>query len=289
MKPYLNGGNAPLMAELRDARKAAANLLLEGGFNVNSSSVAAWKAFLGGLSGNDLRIWDATAKTSVQISTTSGTPFSRFWSGSGRTAPNQLWSGLRVLSDSQLDELASAIVQQVKTRGPFLSVADFLNRRLGPAGELTISGALQSAIDNTTINSSIKASGLVVKATAPAESGKVPNLIAANMKDGAGNPWNTVVGVPGYLMQQDIVQAIAPSITARSDTFLVRTYGEVRNPRSGEVEGQAWAEAVVQRFPEWVDESQNPEADIKNSNPVNVALGRRFKVVSFRWLNENEI
>lgn len=291
MKPYFRRGVAPSMADLRDVEKAAANLLLDGAFNVNSTSVPAWKAFLGGLSGTDLRVWNATAGSAVTVTPGTGTPVFRFWSASGLTGPNEAWSGLRVLSDTELDQLATRIVEQVKLRGPFLSLADFLNRRLGTASLLTRCGALQAAIDTTSpdINSAAKAAGVPVSATSPAEAGRAPDLIAANMTDAAGNPWNTAVGMPGYLMQQDLVQALSPAMAARSDTFTIRTYGEARNPRTGAIEGRAWAEAVVQRLPDWVDDSQAPETPPVSLNASNQSLGRRFQVVAFRWLNENEI
>src|SRR5690606_33892559 len=60
-----------------------------------------------------------------------------------------------------------------------------------------------------------------------------------------------------WLTQADIMTALAPVLFARSDTFLVRTYGEAVNParlpinhRAGDVipnaaiEGRAWAEAL---------------------------------------------
>lgn len=292
MKPYFKNKAAPAMTDLRNVDKAAANLLLDGAFNINSTSVPAWKALLGGLSGNNsLALWNGTSGSTATVPAGTGTLISRFWSASGLTAANQPWSGVRVLSDAELDDLAKRIVQEVKIRGPFLSMGDFLNRRLGAADVLTRCGAIQAAIDKTSLNASAKAVGATVNATAPAETNprRVPDLIAANMKDASDNTWNTALGIPGYLMQQDIVQAIAPAIAARSDTFLVRSYGEVRNPRTGEVESRAWGEAVVQRIPDLVDDSQSAEIDQASMNPTNQALGRRFKVVSFRWLNPNEV
>ena len=296
MKPYFKNGTAPQMANLRDVDKAAANLMLDGAFNINSTSVAAWKAFLGGLSGNDQRIFNAsTGAASTESTAVGGAPgvaFSRFWSASGNTAPNTVWSGLRVLSDAQIDDLAKKIVAEVKTRGPFLSLADFLNRRLGPnTSAQNRCGALQSAIDRTSpdINATAKDAGVNVNASIPAEANRVPNLITGNMQDANGNPWSTALGVPGYLMQQDIVQAIAPAISARSDTFLIRTYGEVRNPTTGNVESRAWIEAVVQRTPDLFDASQPPETSLSAMNATNQNFGRRFQVISFRWLHPNEI
>ncbi len=291
MKPYFKDKVAPSMGDLRNVDKAAGALMLDGAFNINSTSVAAWKAFLGGLSGNNsIALWNGTAGSTATVPAGSGTLISRFWSASGLTDANKPWSGVRVLTDAQLNTLASRIVEEVRTRGPFLSLGDFLNRRLGPASALTRCGALQAAIDKTAgLNDAAKGAGNAVNATAPAEPNRVPDLVSANMEDAAGNKWNTALGIPGYLMQQDIVQAIAPAIAARSDTFAVRTYGEVRNPRTGVAEGRAWAEAVVQRTPDLVDASQSSETDLASLNTTNQNLGRRFKIVSFRWLNPNEI
>lgn len=290
MKPYFKNNTAPKMADLRDVDKAAANLMLDGAFNINSTSVAAWKAFLGGLSGNSgLALWNATSGSTATVAAGSGTLISRFWSASGLSAANQPWSGARVLSDTELNELAQRMVQEVKIRGPFLSMGDFLNRRLGAADVLTRCGAIQAAIDKASLNAAAKAVGATVNATSPFEANRVPNLIAANMRDATDNPWNTALGIPGYLMQQDIVQAIAPAIAARSDSFVIRTYGEVRNPRTGEVEARAWAEAVVQRLPDLVDASQAAETAASSMNATNEKFGRRFQVVSFRWLHPNEI
>jgi hypothetical protein len=52
------------------------------------------------------------------------------------------------LSDTEIDELAAAIVRQVKLRGPFLSLSEFVNRRLDPSDTaLSAKGALQAALD----------------------------------------------------------------------------------------------------------------------------------------------
>ena len=116
-------------------------------------------------------------------------------------------------------------------------------------------------------------------------------------------------------MQQDILARLGSFLTVRSDTFKIRAYGEIRNPVSGVVEAKAWCEMVVQRTPEYMDNSEfgNAPEDVYGREKelgyqygleeyntvmndtnggltkINQALGRRFKIVSFRWLNENEI
>jgi hypothetical protein len=303
VKPWGKGGATPLLTELRDFDKAAANLMLDGAFNVNSTSVNAWVALLSSLSGNDLRVFKSLPGVAADISSANlKNPIPRFWSSSNSGAVNQAWDGARALSDAEVTELANRIVEQVKLRGPFLSMADFLNRRLGPVGPLTRVGCLQAAIDRTSpsINSAVKASGTLVNPTGSGmglQGWGGANVFAApviseNLKDGAGATLNSTVGMPGYLMQQDIVQAFSPAMTVRSDTFIIRTYGESRSSATGNVDGKAWAEAVVQRMPEFVENTAdpNPETALDSlTSPINFTLGRRFKVVGFRWLSPDEI
>jgi hypothetical protein len=83
--------------------------------------------------------------------------------------------------------------------------------------------------------------------------------------------------------------ALAPVLFARSDTFVVRTYGEAVNPATNATEGRAWCEAIVQRVPEYLDRSQPEQTQPADLNPVNQTHGRRFKVMSFRWLTRADI
>ena len=46
------------------------------------------------------------------------------------SAPDDVWSGYASLTDKQLEELAKYLVEEVKLRGPFLSLSDFVNRRV---------------------------------------------------------------------------------------------------------------------------------------------------------------
>jgi hypothetical protein len=114
------------------------------------------------------------------------------------------------------------------------------------------------------------------------------------------------MGAPGNLLQSDLLQSLGSAITTRSDTFTIRCFGEATQS-SGET-GMAWMEVLVQRVPEFIDPT-NP-AETGNSAPrpllpaasavtdasvstaltkVNSVLGRRFKVISMRWLKANEI
>ena len=105
-------------------KKVGAYSLIKGAFNVNSTSVKAWRAFL---QGNK-----ALALESVQGTTDAGTgtPFP-LGSTTSNTSSNNGWEKFSRLSDAQIDTLAEKIVDQVKARGPFMSLSDFVNRRIG--------------------------------------------------------------------------------------------------------------------------------------------------------------
>ena len=78
---------------------------------------------------------------------------------------------------------------------------------------------------------------------------------------------------------------LSPGLSARSDTFVIRGYGE--SVANGKVKARAWCEAVVQRVPEPV---RPDEAGLNPKEGGGLPdFGRRFRVKSFRWLNRNEV
>src|SRR5690606_34130288 len=99
---------------------------------------------------------------------------------------------------------------------------------------------------------------------------------------------------PQFLTQADILSAVGGGLTARSDTFTIRAYGETLNPTlssadAGYIVARAWCEAVVQRLPEYVDSATDADASLAPPAAVNKAMGRRFIIVSFRWLSPKDI
>ena len=210
------------------------------------------------------------------------------------------WEGVRYLTGPQIDRLAEEIVRQVKTRGPFLNMADFVNRRLAN-DETGLRGALQAAIDWDELGGATPDPD--EEASINGRFKRTPDLITATEVQGfdytfpeaaTGSRW---AGAPGYVIQGDLLSPLAPVLSPRSDTFRIRAYGEVHS-RFGEVQGRAWCEAIVQRFPEYVKADQNlptEPAYLSDGSPnpdlhsLNHRLGRRFKIVRFRWLSAEEI
>ena len=348
----------------------ASKLWVNGAFNVNSTSVDAWKAILSTYYGQTIEGYQGAPSEN-----SNSAPFHRWQApldsnkkatqNTGITQEETIFQGYRALSDDEIEELAVSIVEHIKDRGPFYSMSDFVNRAVAnysaeekyaylnarqenllslsnqqdriketvlknlykTGGETyrvghTQKGVLQAAIDATSINNEYHKRYVI--------SGDIPNLnesweddnifkYFSKEKDVWEN-WRAVVGpaatgAPTYLMQQDILSRLGSFLTVRSDTFKIRAYGEIRNPVSGVVESKAWCEMVVQRTPDYVDNSEfgNAPADIHGREKelgyqpgmgeynlvmnetnggltkLNQTLGRRFKIVSFRWLSDNEI
>jgi len=269
----LDGGNLRPEAY----RRIAAFLGNKGAFNINSTSIEAWRNVLG--STNDLAVPTASgADDNGQ-----GVALSRL----GRPAEGSLeggasdWRGFRRLDENEIDDLARAIVAEVKRRGPFVSLADFVNRRLGAGNDTARSGTLQAAIDATQINDHLNASFQAGAADTSVFIRENADFLSAS------------TGATTYLSQADLLQTIGPRLSARSDTFIIRAYGEAPSRLDSDEPVNAICEAVVQRSPAYVNPGDNYDtpsaANPTFNDPVNRAFGRRYEVVMFRWLEPDEI
>ncbi len=247
-------------------REAAAHILVEGSFNVNSVNEKAWRAMFASLKGQKFQINGGTKSHDAGQKT----PVSRMTNPSGE--PEDAWNGFRELSDGQIRDLAKEMVAQVRERGPFQSMGEFVNRRLS-GGENGHKGALQAAIDKAQINGGVD-TGTFDTAGYP-----YPNNIPDN---------NTGIGTPGWLTQADVLNALGPFMSVRSDTFTVRVYGDARDA-SGTILSRCYLEAQVQRVPEWVDSSNQAADPIASLSPVNKTFGRKFEVVSVREVSPQEL
>jgi len=281
----------------------ASRLEVEGMFNVNSTSVKAWRALLGHarnqkipytradgsipLSGNTDY---AVSRTSVAGDLAAGEPPQVV----GDYADTTEFTGHRLYTDEMLDFLAEEIVEQVRLRGPFLSLSEFVNRKLTNASaelDLALAGAIQTALNKLTANASLNPFEAMQNESV-ASVGKPfaddpTNALTAYVFPEAAAGHNTY-GLPSWTRQADILRPLAPILSARDDTFTIRAYGEARAP-DGTVQARAWCEATVSREREFVDPADAADLTTPPTQAVNVTYGRRFKVLTFRWLNRDEV
>jgi hypothetical protein len=164
-------------------------------------------------------------------------------------------------------------------------MSEFVNRRIGADSELTRGGALETAL------SLAKTNDKVFTTQVPIAAADLSNADYYNFMTPLVSVGNPAAGAPGWINQGDLMRLLEPAATVRSDTFVIRTCGEAWDP-AGKVIARAFAEAVVQRFPEYVDPTDLPSVNVDsatNARPTNRNFGRRLQVVSFRWLSNNEI
>ncbi len=275
------------------------HLLQRGSFNLNSVSTAAWSAVLRGVrfvgddnfAFHDVSTSTGTGSDSSTVLNETTPPlnsdtrvagFPRFAQSAQETfaaTDGYLQSdpdtainvvntplfrrGVRFLALADLNALSQAIVALVRLKheasGPFRTLQEFLapNELFLDAtgGQISL---LEKAIADANIN-----------------------------VDASLNP---IEFSSQFLTQADIMTALAPVLFPRSDTFVIRTYGEAVNPATGATEGRAWAEATVQRTPEYFDPADDATlAPADLTREANKTYGRRFKVVSFRWLTRSDL
>lgn len=283
------------LGEKERSRELSRHLAVKGPFNVNSTSVDAWRAML-----SSLRDQAVTGWGNVDLNHPEQSPFARMslpLAGPNQTTNNvnllgQIrWAGFRELGDDEITILAREIVKQIRERGkldqaPPLTLAEFVNRRVAAAGELhSLTGLLQTAIDQSGINAGAHAMDSKIIDSAGMPDLRKKGAVTPKAMDGF-----TGEGSPGMLTQGDLMMLLAPVATVRGDTFKIRAYGEARSADGTSILSRAWCEAVVQRMPEFVDPKDTPETALSSlSRPANQLFGRRFVITSFRWLNAGEI
>jgi hypothetical protein len=262
----------------------AAWQLMEGAFNVNSTSVPAWKAMLASIHdlqallnqidkpGNTSRLVTLPPVDSREVRVSRLRLPASTSAADGADPRDGFWLGPRELQD-----------EQIRLRGPFLSMADFVNRRLGDENDPKAQrGALQQAIDDSNLNQAVAAG-----ATAGFEI-PLAAVLDYNYRNPTAGSGPSYQGAPGFITQADILNVLGNAATPRSDTFTIRCYGEAQDA-TGKVLARASCEAVVQRLPEWIDPSDPVESPIADLKEANKMFGRRFVIASLRWLGPGEI
>tara|TARA_R100000027_G_scaffold53229_1_gene42043 strand:- start:19584 stop:22757 length:3174 start_codon:yes stop_codon:yes gene_type:complete len=263
---------------------------IQGGFNINSTSVEAWTALLQSLQNLEVPFGRTASTIQAEPSNPADpkTPFPRQKLPGGNS--DEKWTGFRSLLESETEALAEAIVEQIRTRGPFLSMSSFVNRDLSADrnSQENLMGSLQAAIENSGINEWWNDPSNDPQVPSFEErvvgSSPLPQLLYPEAEAGPRS-----AAAPGYFTQADLLQVLSPLIQTRSDTFTIRTYGSTAPSFNGDSGAETWMELVVQRLPDFVDDSQPFETDLASLNRVNSEFGRHFQVVSVRWIDEEKL
>ena len=153
------------------------------------------------------------------------------------------WNGYRVLTETELENLAVKIVAEVRERGPFLSMSEFVNRQVGPLGPRTLCGALEAAITESEINEKKNAvSPDSFLDQVPITATDLSDTKLYNYTTPEATTGNPAAGAPGWVNQGDLLRILEPSATVRADTFVIRVCGEAWDP-AGKVTARVYAEA----------------------------------------------
>ncbi len=243
---------------------------VSGAFNLNSTSVFAWKALLRGI---DWTTWiyrtfyekePALYKSSIKngffrlrhaadrlkVHPAESYPDYPEWRDMDAIEWMYMKEGIpwlgaysfasRELTMMQTDALSEAIVKQIKARGKaFFSISDFLN-----------SGVLQAAIDATNINT---LDGLSYRNSE--EATRIPQM------------------APSYISQADLFALFSHRVCTRGETFVIRGYGDAYNPNTDETLARTYCEATVTFHPR------------KKQDTVYF----EYELNDFRWLNPYDL
>ena len=307
--------------------------MLDGAFNINSTSVAAWESILGAM--RDIYTLGDGVSEPEQLHN-----YSRFVSpimksvvspfsdpldpdvGSSNVSYSSdheaITAGYRSLTDKEIAKLAEKLVDEIRRRSsvkmhPFLSLSNFVNRSIdqddfdGPPARkrFMYTGALQSAIDQSGLNgrtpfdfegvSQGNNDGLwedefIYEPYQGASTSNSPYSPYLEDSVAAIEDRPLMEGAPGFLTQADVLSKIGGKLNARSDTFMIRSYGNNTEPLTGSSEAESYFELVVQRVPEYLDSLGNtPDTGPELLNPLNEKFGRRYEIVSHRWIDKGDI
>jgi hypothetical protein len=215
--PWKSTANVPW----EDSTKSAQHLILHGAFNVNSTSLIAWKCLLQSLPYDPIGNFYYLQRFEGQ-----GDAGGRF-----QRRPQ--------MDEATLDRLAECIVEEIKNSGPFPSLGKFVNRCLeGEDPKFMEKGPLQRAIERAKINEASD------RLCAPSNDLRDSHWFNEDLGNGPTNFQS-----PAYLTQGDLLQFLGNQFTVRSDTFFLRAYGDSVGTVGGKVRATAMCEALLQRTP----------------------------------------
>ncbi len=201
------------------------------------------------------------SRFSHSLSETYKAPQAPAFEGTEPVAPSAYYRrGARHFDASEIELLAKEIVKRIKRRGaPFQSMEAFLSEESPGSGSL-LEQAIAASI---TTNGRQRWDHQWETAGTRSEDSKIIDIDHF---------------APGFLTQADIMTAIGPMLAPRSDTFKIRAHSQTYSTLGTPIES-ATIEAVLQRTPDTIV----PTASINQPAP------RIFKIISLRWLTDDQI
>jgi hypothetical protein len=163
-----------------------------------------------------------------------------------------------------------------------------VNRQLSSNEDLALAGAIQTALNhlNDDPMDTLRDPANSLSDTTMLPSDNKLNGVGYEFAQAAEG--HSAYGVPGWIRQADILRPLAPVLSVRDDTFTIRAYGDSLDD-NGNVIATAWCEAVVKRTRDFSDSSDAADSIKPPANSMNMTYGRHYEVVSFRWLNADEV
>jgi hypothetical protein len=273
------------------SERAAEFLLIEDAFNINSTSVSAWMGVLGGA---------LPSLADPNVAAPDGDDY--VWP-TPATADSELKANWRYRNGGSVETvpLANVFFRLPHTAtyldGNYVSRRDDLDNgtsatRVGAAFLLGLREFSKGQIEAlaTAVVARLKTNGKpFTSLSAFVDSGVLDGAIQDAALNTTPSGHDIPPLSPAFLTQGDILQLIAPRLVARSDTFTVRSYGDVVDPVTGEVRARAWVEATIQRLPVKHRSAANPADNMAPTGGGAGNFGRQFKVVGLRWLSPDEI
>ena len=279
----LTDATATSLQDLLNAKEySSEKLLVEGSFNLNSTSGDAWAAILGSIfirewevaninSKGDLdedlpRLKVETGQTILRFPQSAQEVFDYGYRPSTRPPTEYFRVGAKFFrndsgkSDTEpYRKLGNAIAMRVSERirllGPFVSIEEFLSP--------VKSNSFRDPKDSTKYLSAMERA--------------IIDVVELNQTDSGANIW---YHTSSFLSQADVMTGLAPVASTRGDTFVIRSVGRSQTNLQGNDFATVTCEALIQRIPEVLD----PNDDVVT--PSNTGFGRKFVIASLRWAAE---
>ena len=279
----LSNASTTSLQELLEAEEySSEKLLVEGSYNLNSTSGDAWAAILGSIFMREWEVANINSKGDLdedlpRLKVEAGQTILRFPQSAHEVfdcgyrpsmlPPTEYFRvGAKFFrndsgkSDREPyrklgDAIAKRVGERIRLLGPFVSIEEFL----APVE----SNSFRDPKDSTKYLSAMERA--------------IIDVVELNQTNSGADIWHHT---SSYLSQADIMTGLAPVATTRGDTFVIRSVGRSQIDLQGNDIATVICEARIQRIPKVLD----PSDDVVT--PSDTGFGRKFVIASLRWVTE---